>query len=68
MTTGSQIFKIIVPLEILQQKYITHQRDSYRHSESLMILQNAVNIRNTILRLIQLNFKNVELLKVLITA
>lgn len=65
MTTGSQIFKIIVPLEILQQKYITHQRDSYRHSESLMILQNAVNIRNTIL--IQLNFKNVELLKVLIT-
>lgn len=66
MTTGSQIFKIIVPLEILQQKYITHQRDSYRHSESLMILQNAVNIRNTIL--IQLNFKNVELLKVLITA
>lgn len=66
MTSGSQIFKIIVPLEILQQKYITHQRDSYRHSESLMILQNAVNIRNTIL--IQLNFKNVELLKVLITA
>lgn len=66
MTTGSQIFKIIVPLEILQQKYITHQRDSYRHSESLTILQNAVNIRNTIL--IQLNFKNVELLKVLITA
>lgn len=66
MTTGSQIFKIIVPLEILQQKYITHQRDSYRHSESLMILQNAVNIRNTIL--IQLNFKNVELFKVLITA
>lgn len=66
MTTGSQIFKIIVPLEILQQKYLTHQRDSYRHSESLMILQNAVNIRNTIL--IQLNFKNVELLKVLITA
>lgn len=66
MTTGSQIFKIIVPLEILQQKYIKHQRDSYRHSESLMILQNAVNIRNTIL--IQLNFKNVELLKVLITA
>lgn len=65
MTTGSQIFKIIVPLEILQQKYITHQRDSYRHSENLMILQNAVNIRNTIL--IQLNFKNVELLKVLIT-
>lgn len=65
MTTGSQIFKIIVPLEILQQKYITHQRDSYRYSESLMILQNAVNIRNTIL--IQLNFKNVELLKVLIT-
>lgn len=65
MTTGSQIFKIIVPLEILQQKYIKHQRDSYRHSESLMILQNAVNIRNTIL--IQLNFKNVELLKVLIT-
>lgn len=65
MTTGSQIFKIIVPLEILQHKYITHQRDSYRHSESLMILQNAVNIRNTIL--IQLNFKNVELLKVLVT-
>lgn len=65
MTTGSQIFKIIVPLEILQQKYIKHQRDFYRHSESLMILQKAVNIRKTIP--LQLNFKYEELLKVLIT-
>lgn len=43
MTTGSQIFKIIVPLEILQQKYVTHQRDSNQHAESLMILQRAVD-------------------------